>query len=507
MFGRDLLSLAHAGFVLAREGAFAPVDTTGLPLGPRLAFGLARLIEKREGGRKLSGALQRLGPSYIKLGQFMATRRDIVGVRVAEDLASLQDRMSPFPESEARRSVEEALGRPIGEVFTEFGPPVAAASIAQVHKARLKDGRAVAVKVLRPGIERRFARDLATFATAARIGEALDPEARRLRLTAVADELARSAKIEMDLRMEAAAIAEMAANISEDPGFRVPDVVWSASAKRVLTTEWIDGLPMSDLEALKASGHDLKKLSVTAIQSFLRHAMRDGFFHADMHPGNLFVEPDGTLVAVDFGIMGRLGAKERHFLAEILWGFIKQDYRRTAEVHFTAGYVPRTHKVEDFAQALRAIGTPIRDQSAQDISMARLLSQLLEVTELFDMKTRPELLLLQKTMVVVEGVSRSLDPAFDMWAAAEPVVGEWIARNLGPAGRLAEAAESVGALGRVAAQAPGLLERAERIAQDFAEAAERGSLDNANGPDSVRRTVALWVGALALVVIALAQIF
>ncbi|MEZ5878333.1 MAG: AarF/UbiB family protein [Tepidamorphaceae bacterium] len=232
MFGRDLLSLSYAGFVLAREGALAPIDTSGLPAAPRLGIGLARLFEKREGGRQLSGALRRLGPSYIKLGQFMATRRDIVGVRVAQDLASLQDRMPPFPEVEARKAVEEALGRTIDEVFAEFGPPVAAASIAQVHKARLKDGRAVAVKVLRPGIERRFARDLATFATAARLGERLDAEARRLRLTAVADELARSAKIEMDLRMEAAATAEMAANVAEDPGFRVPDVVLNASAKR-----------------------------------------------------------------------------------------------------------------------------------------------------------------------------------------------------------------------------------------------------------------------------------
>ena len=507
MFGRDLLSLAHAGFVLAREGAFAPVDPQGLPAGPRLVIGLARLVEKREGGRRLSGALQRLGPSYIKLGQFLATRRDLVGREVADDLASLQDRMPAFPDAQARKAVEAGLGRPIGEVFSEFGPAVAAASIAQVHRARLKDGRAVAVKVLRPGIEKRFARDLGTFATAARIGERLDPEARRLRLTAVVDELARSAKIEMDLRMEAAAIAEMAENITQDPGFRVAEVIWPATSKRVLTTEWIDGIPLSDMDAVRASGHDLEALAVTAIQSFLRHAMRDGFFHADMHPGNLFVAPDGALVAVDFGIMGRLGAKERHFLAEILWGFIRQDYRRTAEVHFEAGYVPRIHTVEDFSQALRAIGTPIRGQSAQDISMARLLSQLLEVTEIFDMKTRPELLLLQKTMVVVEGVSRNLDPAFDMWSAAEPVVGEWIARNLGPAGKLADAAESVGALARIAGQAPGLLERAERLAKDLAEAAERGDFARDTGDATDRRTLALWVGALALVAIALAQVF
>ncbi|MFN0265324.1 2-polyprenylphenol 6-hydroxylase [Tepidamorphus sp. 3E244] len=505
MFGRDLISLMRAGYVLAREGAFAPVDARALPAGPRTAITLARLIERREGGRRLAGALERLGPSYVKLGQFLATRRDLVGQRVATDLSSLQDRLPPFDTREARKAVEDELGQPIEEMFAEFGGPVAAASIAQVHKARLKDGRAVAVKILRPGVERRFARDLRTFATAARLGEAFSGEARRLRLKAVGEELARSAKIEMDLRLEAAAIAEMGENTKDDAGFRVPAVIWEATGRRVLTTEWIDGHPMSDLEGLRASHHDLPKLAVNAIQSFLRHAMRDGFFHADMHPGNLFVEPDGTLVAVDFGIMGRLGSRERTFLAEILWGFIRQDYRRTAEVHFEAGYVPHTQSVDDFAQALRAIGTPIRDQSASDISMARLLAQLLEVTELFSMRTRPELLLLQKTMVVVEGVARNLDPRFDMWASAEPVVGEWIARNLGPAGRIAGAADGLGTVARVAQHVPNLLQRAERLAQDFADAAEEGRLRERQ--TNRCRDTALWIGAVSLAVIALAQVF
>ena len=506
MFGRDLLRLARAGFVLAREGAFQAIDPAGLPDGPRLALKLAGLVAKREGGRKLAGALERLGPTYIKLGQFLATRRDLVGVEIATELSALQDRMPAFPDADARTAVEDALGSPVDAVFDDFGPAIAAASIAQVHRARLKDGRDVAVKVLRPNVEQRFARDLQTFATAARLAERFDPEARRLRLTAVVDELARSARIEMDLRMEAAAIAEMAVNVKDDPGFRVPDVVWPASAKRVLTSEWIDGTPMSDVEAVLAAGHDGPAIAVTAIQSFLRHAMRDGFFHADMHPGNLFVTADGTLVAVDFGIMGRLGAKERRFLAEILWGFIRQDYRRTAEVHFEAGYVPPHHSVADFAQALRAIGTPIRDQSAEDISMARLLSQLFEVTELFDMRTRTELLLLQKTMVVVEGVSRNLDPAFDMWSASEPVVGDWMARNLGPAGRIAQAAEGAGALGRFVAQVPDLLERAETLSREFAEAeAERQARET--DPSAKDHPWPLWIAAGALAVIALVLLF
>ena len=275
--------------------------------------------------------------------------------------------------------------------------------------------------------------------------------------------LARSVAIEMDFRLEAAALSEMAENTREDKDFRVPAVDWNRTAREVLTLEWIDGTPLSDHAALAAKGFDLPALGRNVIQSFLRHALRDGFFHADMHPGNLFVDDDGRLVAVDFGIMGRLGPKERRFLAEILFGFITRDYQRTAQVHFDAGYVPRHHSVESFAQAIRAIGEPIHNRTAEDISMAKLLMLLFEVTGLFDMRTRPELLLLQKTMVVVEGVARSLDPKLDMWKTADPVVREWIARHLGPAGKLEGAVEGAGEIGRFAAQVPSLLTARRRI--------------------------------------------
>ena len=261
----------------------------------------------------------------------------------------------------------------------------------------------------------------------------------------------------MDFRLEAAALSEMAENTKDDPDFRVPAVDWDRTAKEVLTLEWIDATPLYDRAALVAKGFDLPQLGRVVIQTFLRHALRDGFFHADMHPGNLFVDDDGRLVAVDFGIMGRLGAKERRFLAEILHGFITRDYHRTAEVHFEAGYVPPHHSVESFAQAIRAIGEPIHNRTAEDISMAKLLTLLFEVTGLFDMRTRPELLLLQKTMVVVEGVARSLDPKLDMWTTAEPVVREWMTRNLGPAGRLEGAAQGAGEIGRFVGSVPGLL--------------------------------------------------
>jgi ubiquinone biosynthesis protein len=427
-----LSRLARAGFVFAREGVFALVDTRPLPVAAKTAIALARLFERptaKDGSSRLAAALTKLGPTYVKLGQFMATRPDVVGAGIARDLESLQDRMAPFPQAEAEAVVAAAFGKPLHDVYASFGPAVAAASIAQVHRAEVeRDGlrQAVAVKILRPGIARRFKVDLDAFFFAARKAESLSLEAQRLRPVEAVATLARSVAMEMDFRLEAAALSEMAENTREDADFRVPTVDWDRTTREVLTLEWIDGTPLSDHAALRAKGFDLPALGRSVIQSCLRQALRDGFFHADMHPGNLFVDDDGRLVAVDFGIMGRLGAKERRFLAEILFGFITRDYRRTAQVHFDAGYVPRTHSVESFAQAIRAIGEPIHDRTAEDVSMAKLLMLLFEVTGLFDMRTRPELLLLQKTMVVVEGVARSLDPKLDMWSTADPVVREWI---------------------------------------------------------------------------------
>jgi ubiquinone biosynthesis protein len=340
----------------------------------------------------------------------------------------------------------------------------------------------VAVKVLRPGVDRCFKIDLDAFAFAARIAETVSAEARRLRLIEVVATLARTVALEMDLRFEAAALSEMADNTRDDPDFRVPTVDWDRTAREVLTLEWIDATPLNDRARLVLEGHDLQRLARAVIQSFLRHALRDGFFHADMHPGNLFVDASGNLVAVDFGIMGRLGPKERRFLAEILLGFITRDYRRTAEVHFEAGYVPAQHSVESFAQAIRAIGEPIHSRTAEEISMARLFMLLFEITALFDMRTRPELLLLQKTMVVVEGVARALDPKLDMWKVAEPVVREWITRNLGPAGRIEGAAEGALEIGRFLGEMPALLSRGATLLAQL-DAATRDGL--ALAPETV----------------------
>jgi len=507
-----LFRLARAGFVFAREGVLGLADPAALPPPARLGLKSARLIERRSPtgpSVKLSTALTRLGPTYVKLGQFLATRPDVVGVALARDLESLQDRMAPFPQAEAEAAVAAALGQPLREIYLSFGPAVAAASIAQVHRAEVA-GRPVAVKVLRPGIERQLRSDLDTLYFAARTAERHSAEARRLRMIQVVDTLARSVTIEMDLRLEAAAVAEMRDNVAGDPDFRVPTVDWERTARSVLTLEWIDGTPLTDRGGLQARGLDLPALGRALMQTFLRHALRDGFFHADMHPGNLFVGDDGRIVAVDFGIMGRLTPKERRFLAEILHGFITGNYQRTAEVHFEAGYVPPHHSVESFAQAIRAIGEPIHNRPAAEISMAKLLTLLFEVTGLFDMKTRPELLLLQKTMVVVEGVARSFDRNLDMWATAEPVVREWVERNLGPVGRLEEVAQGAGEVGRFLGGVPSLLSRAATLA-DQLDAATRDGLVLAPetvaaiGEAEARRnrwtSIALWVIAALLAVV------
>jgi ubiquinone biosynthesis protein len=504
-----LVHLARVGFVFAREGVLGLISAKDAPPLMRPGLWIARLIARKSDAaraERIVAALNRLGPSYVKTGQFLSTRPDIVGFAIAKDLSLLRDAMPAFPQDEAERLVAESLGKPLKEIFVSFGPAVAAASIAQVHRAEIiQDGvhRAVAVKVLRPGIYRIFKRDIDAQAFAARLAEHFIPGMARLRPTGVIKMLERSVQLEMDLRFEAAALSEMAENIAGDAGFRLPSVEWELTSRNCLTLEWIDGIKLSDLAALDAAGIDRVALARVAMQSFLRQTLRDGFFHADMHQGNLFALADGTLVAVDLGIMGRLGIKERRFLAEILFGFITRNYRRIAEVHFEAGYVPAHHRVEDFAQALRAVGERIHGRNAAAISMAELLGLLFEITGLFDMETRTELVLLQKTMVVVEGVARTLDPNFDMWSVSEPVIREWIERNLGPIGRIEDAGRDALSLIRAATRVPELVERSEHVIR--AIEAEGLTVRQAKGEaqgQSRGTTLALWAIALALVIIA-----
>lgn len=504
---RHTLHLVYVGFVLMREGVFALIPKKEVPAPLRPLLWLLAAFGRRDAGNRgarIVAALTRLGPSYVKLGQFLATRPDLVGMALAKDLEALQDRMPPFPQDVAEARVAEALGKPLEAVFTRFGEVVAAASIAQVHRCEVEiDGekKIVAVKVLRPGIREVFYRDIKAQAFVAGLMERFSPEARRLRPVGVVETLERTVLLEMDLRFEASALSEMAENTKDDPEFRVPAVDWERTARECLTLEWIDGIKLNDLAGIAAAGIDGVALARVTMQSFLRHALRDGFFHADMHPGNLFVERNGTLVAVDLGIMSRLGLKERRFLAEILYGFITRNYRRVAEVHFEAGYVPAKHRIEDFAQAVRAIGEKIHGRSAAEISMAHLLGLLFEITALFDMETRTELVLLQKTMVVVEGVSRNLDPDFSMWVTAEPVVREWLERNLGPIGRIEGLGREAVSMLSAATKVPDLVTRGERLLADIeARHLEKPVVAGAEIPRSV--TFALWAIAAALILIA-----
>jgi ubiquinone biosynthesis protein len=468
--------LIRAGWVLSREGAFAIADVEALPPVMRTGVRMARLIERRDVKRtgrveRLTRALHKLGPTYVKFGQTLATRPDIVGVEFAQDLAVLQDKMEPFDQALVPNMIAAALG-PRAAELKELSPPIAAASIAQVHKAVLlgDDGtrRTVAVKILRPGIKQRFRDDLESYYAGAKLAETFIKDLRRLRPTDVVKTLDRSARLELDLRLEAAAISEFAGNIEKDEGFRAPKVSWDHTAETVLTTEWIDGIPVRDFAALDAAGLDRKELARKVLQSFLRHAIRDGYFHADMHPGNLFADPKtGDIVAVDFGIMGRINRQERRFLADVVYGFITRNYKGMAERHFEAGYVPPHQSVDDFALALRSIGEPLQGRTANDISMAKVFGQLFATTELFDMQTRPELVLLQKSMVIVEGVARALDPNLDVWTISEPVVGDWVRREAGPLGRLEDLAQKLRVAADTVSKLPDLVGKAEAALDDY----------------------------------------
>lgn len=405
-------------------------------------------------------ALQALGPAYIKFGQVLSTRPDLVG-ELADELRVLQDKLPPFSLKQAQDAVAQELGRPVDEIFSDFSEPVAAASIAQVHKAHLKTtGEAVAVKVLRPGIERAFQRDIDVFYFVANVIEFLSPASRRLRPRDVISHFEGVVKGELDLRLESASASEFASNTANDQGFALPQILWPYSARRIMTMSWAEGLPLGDNAALDAAGHDHDMLGERVLQLFLSHALRDGFFHADMHQGNLKVAPNGDIIAFDFGIMGHIDHYTRRVYAEILYGFIKRDYVRVAQVHFEAGYVPADRHVDEFARALRAVGEPIFGMDATQISMGNLLSYLFEVTERFGMETRTELILLQRTMVVVEGVARGLSPQLNIWDVAQPIVESYIKDALGPRALAQDMARTARVLARFGPRLPELIQKA-----------------------------------------------
>ncbi len=427
----------RTGLVLLRHDALIPKEVSGfLPPIPRAVAALLRtLFAKKEHlrpGQRYAKAFHDLGPAFIKLGQILSTRGDIFGKAFTADLSHLKDKLPPFSRAVAEATVVESLGKPIDEIFAEFGEVLGAASIAQAHRAILRDGRKVAVKILRPNIEETIAADIAMLTLSARVIRALVPVSARLEPEAFVATVAQSLLLELDLRLEASACDEIGKIINAEPYMRAPNVVWHHVSRRVIVTEWANGTPLSAPEALTLPGLDHKETADNLIRAFLSQALDHGVFHADLHEGNLFINAPAQLTAIDFGIIGRLRPQERRYLAEMLWGFLRRDYKRVAEVHFEAGYVPRTHNVDSFAQALRAVGEPVLGQKATEVSMGRLLTQLFEITAQFDMHLRPELVLLQKTMVSVEGVARRLYPEHNLWEAARPVVKAWISRELSP---------------------------------------------------------------------------
>jgi len=435
-----ILRLLKWGRILARHGALRPIEQhPETPEQVRRLCKLARFGTVQPKEPDFAGAFRAIGPAAIKLGQTLATRPDIVGEDAARNLLSLQDSLPPVDFEHIAKSIEGSFERPLSHLYAEIDPvPVGAASIAQVHKAVTTEGATVAVKVLRPGIREQFARDIETYEWAAAHLEGMGGEAKRLRPRLVIANFKRWTLRELDLRREAASASELSEAMHAVPGYCIPGVDWDRTNGRVLTIEWIDGLKISDRKALIEAGHDLPSLAQRLVLAFLRQAISAGFFHADMHQGNLFVRANGEIVAIDFGIMGRIDRRARAWLAEILYGLTTGNYRRVAEIHFEAQYVPSYHNVEEFATALRAVGEPMRGKPVSELSVGQMLDGLFAITRDFDMQTQPHLLLLQKTMVMVEGIATQLDPSINLWDTAAPYVKEWIRDELGPEAAIAD---------------------------------------------------------------------
>ena len=435
-------------------------------------FGNKKVDDNLSSGTKLCNALQGMGTTFIKLGQFLATRPDIIGKDIAKELEKLQDKLPAFSLEEAKQILKHELGNESYSKIINLSEPIAAASIAQVHFAKIeskKENEEVAIKILRPNIEKIFNEEIDALMLLAYIIENLIKKTKRLKLTEVVQLLREITNVEMDLRFEAAAANEFLENTKNDFGFNVPKIFWNFTSKKVLCLDKVNGISIRDLENLKSLNIDLKKLSKNIIQHFLRHAVRDGFFHGDMHQGNIFVSKNGDIVPVDFGIMGRLDKNNKKYLAEILYGFIKRDYKKVAEVHFLAGLVSKNVSQDEFAQALRSIGEPIFGQSFKNISGSKLLSQLFEVTEKFNMQTQIQLLLLQKTMVVVEGVARNLDPSTNIWDISKPVLEDWLRETKDPINKASEALKNTSEVFKRIPDLPNIMDRANDVMTLIAE--------------------------------------
>ena len=433
-----------------------------------LAFSFTKketLETNKDEGERLSSSLESMGTTFIKLGQFLATRPDIIGEELSKRLENLQDRLPPFSSYEAKEIIKKDLGVETFNTILNLSEPIAAASIAQVHKAQINDEgtiKDVAIKVLRPNIKKIFNEEIDAIMLFAFLVESFVKKTKRLKLVEVVFLLKEITNLEMDLRFEAAAANEYAENTKNDAGFRVPQIYWNFTSENVMTLDWIDGVSIRETEELKRRNIDTKKIAEDIIQHFLRHAVRDGFFHADMHQGNIFIDNNGEIAPIDFGIMGRLDRLSKRFLAEILYGFIQRDYKKVAEVHLVAGLVPKEVPIDDLAQALRSIGEPIFGQAVKDISGGKLLKQLFDVTEKFNMQTQPQLLMLQKTMVVVEGVARKLHPETNIWTTSKPVLESWLRETKDPINTLNETIQSTSEVIKRLPEFPEIMDKANQ---------------------------------------------
>ena len=495
---RNAWRLLRMAVSFARHDALFPLESLGI--APAL-IAWARLFAPRQDprrpGERLAAALQDMGPSFIKLGQALSTRADLLSEEVAADLARLQDHIPAFPGAEARRIVESELGQPLGNIFSQFDDvPVAAASIAQVHFAVTTDGRDVAVKVLRPGIAKAFEQDLDLFYWVAELVERTQPRFRRLKPVESVRAFADVVRVEMDLRMEAAAAEELGENFADDPNYRAPKIDWDRTAERVMTQERVDGIPIGDRDAIIAAGHDPHEIMRKCAEAFFYQVFRDGFFHADMHGGNAFVDRQGTIVPVDFGIMGRVDPDTRGYLAELLVAFLRRDYHAVAEVQFRAGYVPPDQSLETFAQACRSIGEPIFGKPSHQISIARLLAQMLRVTEQFEMSAQPQLLLLQKTMLMAEGMGTKLNPEVNIWELARPLIEDWMVTHFGPRATVGRAVDD---LAQGLRRLPRLIDSLHLLAEHERLKAERDALQPPPAGRLWRPGFAETVAILALV--------
>ncbi len=488
---KRLLQLIKIARKLASSGALDTINQLySLPLVLKIFFDLISigsqkkiLSHSKSSGEKLCDALEGMGTTFIKLGQFLATRPDIIGSELANDLEKLQDKLPPFNFEEAKKILKSEVGSEQFNKITDISKPIAAASIAQVHLAKIKiddSEREVAIKILRPNIEKVFNEELDALMLFAYLVESTNRKSRRLKLVEVVHLLREITNIEMDLRFEAAAANELYENTKNDNGFKVPQIYWEFTSKKVLTLDKVDGVSIRDHNALENKNVNLKNVAENLIQHFLRQAVRDGFFHADMHEGNLFVDSSGNIVPVDFGIMGRLDKYNKKYLAEILYGFIKRDYVKVAEVHFQAGLVPNTASKEEFAQALRSVGEPIFGQNIKDISGGSLLSQLFEITEKFNMTTQTQLLLLQKTMVVVEGVARKLYPETNIWNVSKPILENWLESLKGPKATISSAIDTSSEIIKRIPDLPNFMDKANHALQLIAE----GKLNLANSSNT-----------------------